>query len=86
MAQDEIKKVFIIGGSSGSFDVLLYLLPHLQPLDHAAIIIILHRKNGYDTALTDVLSYRTLAEVKEVEEKEPGYPGPAGGRVMSSSR
>jgi two-component system chemotaxis response regulator CheB len=75
MAQDEIKKVFIIGGSSGSFDVLLYLLPHLQPLVAVAIIIVLHRKNGYDTALTDVFSYRTTIEVREVEEKEPLLPG-----------
>jgi two-component system chemotaxis response regulator CheB len=75
MAQDEIKKVFIIGGSSGSFDVLLYLLPHLQPLKAAAIIIVLHRKNGYDTALIDVFSYRTIIQVKEVEEKDPLLPG-----------
>src|SRR5947209_1364545 len=75
MAQDEIKKVFIIGGSSGSFDVLLYVLPHLQPLNAAAIIIVLHRKNGYDTTLTDVLSYRTTIEVREVEEKDLLLPG-----------
>ena len=75
MAQDEIKRVFIIGGSSGSFDVLLNLLPHLQPLDSAAIIIVLHRKNAYDTTLTDVLSYRTAIEIKEVEEKETLLPG-----------
>src|SRR3982750_938634 len=75
MAQDEIKKVFIIGGSSGSFDVLLHLLSHLQPLGKTAIIIVLHRKNAYDTALTDVLSYRTAIEIKEAEEKEPLLPG-----------
>lgn len=75
MAQDAIKKVFIIGGSSGSFDVLLYLLPLLQPLNASTMIIILHRKNVYDTALTDVFSYRTNITVKEVEEKEPLMPG-----------
>ncbi len=75
MAQDEVKKVFIIGGSSGSLDVLLNLLPHLQLLDHTAIIIVLHRKNGYDTALTDVLSYRTTVQVKEVDEKDLLLPG-----------
>jgi two-component system chemotaxis response regulator CheB len=75
MAQDEIKRVFIIGGSSGSFDVLLNLMPNLHSLDSAAIIIVLHRKNAYDTTLTDVLSYRTAIEIKEVEEKEPLLPG-----------
>ncbi|TKK67392.1 chemotaxis protein CheB [Ilyomonas limi] len=75
MAQDEIKKVFVIGGSSGSFDVLLYLLARLQPLDAAAIVIVLHRKSGYDTALIEVFSYRTGITVKEVDEKEPMLPG-----------
>lgn len=75
MAQNEIKKVFIIGGSSGSFDVLLYLLSRLQPLDKAVLIIVLHRRNGYDTALTDVFSYRTGIAVKEVDEKDPLLPG-----------
>jgi len=75
MAQEEIKRVFIIGGSSGSFDVLLNLLQQLHSLDASAIIIVLHRKNAYDSALTDVLSYRTAIKVKEVEEKEPIIPG-----------
>ena len=75
MAKDEVKKLFVIGGSSGSFDVLLYLLPHLMPLKAAAMVIVLHRKNGYDTTLTDVLAYRTAIEVREVEEKDPLLPG-----------
>lgn len=75
MAQNSVKKVFIIGGSSGSFDVLLRILPNLQPLNAAAIIIILHRKNVYDTSLADVLSYRTSIPIKEVDEKEPLLPG-----------
>jgi len=75
MAQDEINKVFVIGGSSGSFDVLLQLLNYLQPLRYAAIIVVLHRKNAYDTALPDVFSSRTTIAVKEVEEKDPILPG-----------
>ena len=75
MAQDAVKKIFAIGGSSGSFDVLLSVLPHLQPLNGAAIIIVLHRRNAYDTALIDVLSYRTTIGIKEIEEKESLLPG-----------
>lgn len=75
MAQNAIKMVFAIGGSSGSFDVLLSILPHLHPLHNAAIIIVLHRKNAYDTALIDVFSYRTAISVKEAEEKESLLPG-----------
>lgn len=75
MAQDEVKNIFIIGGSSGSFDVLLHILPQLQPLMSAAIIIVLHRKSAYDTALIDVFSYRTTIAIKEIEEKEAVLPG-----------
>jgi len=75
MAEDAIKKVFVIGGSAGSFDALLYILPRLQPLHGGAIVIVLHRKNAYDTALADVFAYRTGIRVKEVEEKDPLLPG-----------
>ncbi len=76
MAQNEIDKLFIIGGSSGSFDALLRILPHLKPLLAAAVLIVLHRKNAFDTALADVFASRTAIRVKEAEEKEriaPGY-------------
>ena len=60
----------IIGGSAGSLDVLLKVLPEIDSSINFPIIIVLHRKPGSDNLLTDLLKSRTLLPVKEVEEKE----------------
>ena len=60
----------VIGGSAGSLDVLLRVLPDVKPGFDFPIIIILHRKPGFDTILTDLLSSKTKLVVKEIEEKE----------------
>ena len=65
----------LIGGSAGSLDVLLKVLPHIDPAIDFAIIIIVHRKHGADSLLPDLLSGKTLLRVKEAEEKEAITPG-----------
>jgi two-component system, chemotaxis family, protein-glutamate methylesterase/glutaminase len=65
---------FIIGGSAGSLDVLLKVLPSLDLLLSFPIIIVLHRKPGTDNVLTGLLSSKTKLPVKEVEEKEKINP------------
>jgi two-component system chemotaxis response regulator CheB len=60
----------VIGGSAGSLDVLLQLIPQLEPGCRLAIIIVLHRKSDYDTLLTDLLAARSVLPVKEAEEKD----------------
>lgn len=60
----------IIGGSAGSLDVLLKVLPQIGPVINFPIIIVLHRKPGSDNLLTDLLRAKTHLTVKEVEEKE----------------
>lgn len=63
-------KALLIGGSAGSLNVLLKILPGLNKDLGFPIIIVLHRKPGKDSILTDILSSKTLLHVKEVEEKE----------------
>ncbi|WP_238430232.1 chemotaxis protein CheB [Chitinophaga agri] len=60
----------MIGGSAGSLDVLMQLLPALAPAWPLAMIIVLHRKNDHDTLLTELLSAKTLLPVKDAEEKD----------------
>lgn len=68
-------EALVIGGSAGSLDVLLKLLPAL-PADLAfPILIVIHRKNGADSLLPELLSGRTRLTVKEAEEKELLLPG-----------
>lgn len=66
---------FIIGGSAGSLDVLLRLLPKVAHTISFPIVIVIHRKHGTDSLLAELLSSRTKLRVKEVEEKEPVSAG-----------
>lgn len=63
-------KALVIGGSAGSLEVLLKILPDLDPNLSFPIIIVVHRKNGRDFLLAELLSSKTTLKVKEVEEKE----------------
>ncbi|WP_316834038.1 chemotaxis protein CheB [Pedobacter nutrimenti] len=68
-------EALIIGGSAGSLDVLLRVLPAIKPDIKFPVIIVIHRKHGADSLLPELLSGRTRMEVKEVEEKEGIVPG-----------
>lgn len=64
----------MIGGSAGSLEVLLKILPGLDTALPFPIIIVLHRMAGKDNILTDLLAAKTKLAVKEVEEKEKLMP------------
>jgi two-component system chemotaxis response regulator CheB len=68
------KSLVLIGGSAGSLDVLLRLLPGLHAQMHVPIVIVLHRKNTNDSTLRQLLASKTTRRVKEVEEKEAVEP------------
>ena len=68
-------EALIIGGSAGSLEVILQILPKLRKALSFAIIIVIHRKSSLDSTLTGLLSSRTILPVKEAEEKEPILPG-----------
>lgn len=67
--------LLVIGGSAGSLDVLLQLLPELEPAWPLAMIIVLHRRADSDTLLSELLSSKTCLSVKEAEEKDILLPG-----------
>jgi two-component system chemotaxis response regulator CheB len=67
-------KALVIGGSAGSLDVLIKILPAISLDIQFPIIIVLHRKQGTDSLLSDLLSTKTMLTVKEVEEKERVLP------------
>jgi two-component system, chemotaxis family, protein-glutamate methylesterase/glutaminase len=62
-------EMLLIGGSAGSLDVLIQLLPSLKEKLDIAIVIVLHRKPG-ESLLVDLLSDKTTWKVKEAEDKE----------------
>jgi two-component system chemotaxis response regulator CheB len=67
----KICEALVIGGSAGSLDVLLRVLPDLSPDLSFPVIVVVHRKHGADSLLPTLLSGRTRLTVKEVDEKEP---------------
>jgi len=60
--------LIVIGGSAGSLDVILRMLPLLKTTIQSAIIIVLHRKTSDENILTELLCAKTTLPVKEVED------------------
>jgi two-component system chemotaxis response regulator CheB len=78
MEKDEIIsgcEVVLIGGSAGSLKVLMHILPQLSVIPTYALVIILHRKNTEDSALEELIAFKTILPVKEVEDKTVLEPG-----------
>lgn len=63
-------QLLVIAGSSGSLDVIIRVLPMLNVAGLPAIVIVLHRKAGESSALTELFDSKTKLPVKEAEEKE----------------
>lgn len=68
-------KVVIIGGSAGSLNALMQILPELTPLNNFAIVIVLHRKSTDDQTLEDLLTLKSSIPVKSIEDKIELLPG-----------
>ena len=68
-------RLIVIGGSSGSLDALLIILPELIKDFKIPVLIVLHRNNSADNGLTDLLASKTSMPVKEADEKELLRPG-----------
>lgn len=68
-------KVLIIGGSAGSLEVLLQIIPKLKVLSNFSLVIVLHRKGTDDKTLEELFALKTEINVIEVEDKTPLIPG-----------
>ncbi|RAJ98168.1 two-component system chemotaxis response regulator CheB [Larkinella arboricola] len=78
MAENKLKtpcKAVVIGGSAGSIEVLLKLLPALPSVLSFTVIIVVHRKNSAESSLANLLSLKTAVPIQEVEDKDAVLPG-----------
>lgn len=78
MEENTIKndcKILIIGGSAGSLEVLLNIIPQLENIRPFALMLVLHRKSSEDNTLEELISFKTAIPVKEVEDKTVIAPG-----------
>lgn len=62
--------LIVIGGSAGSLDVILKLVPRLHAAFTVPILLVLHRNKTNENRLINLLSNKTHLRVKEAEEKE----------------
>lgn len=65
-----IERIIVIGGSAGSLEVLLEVLPQLKHDLTIPIVLVMHRKATAESTLVNLLSSRTSICLKEAEEKE----------------
>lgn len=72
---DSLKNVVVIGGSAGSLEVILQVLPKLEHINSIAIILVLHRRNTDDNVLEELLRMKSALNVDEIEDKTPIVPG-----------
>lgn len=78
MAENEIAsncKVVIIGGSAGSLQVLMNILPAIPKIESFALVIVLHRRSSDDLILEELINIKTKIPVKIIEDKTPVQPG-----------
>ncbi len=76
MAKNELNKIelLVIGGSSGSLEVILSILTQLPADYQIPIVLVMHRSNSQESLLPEILSLKSRIPLQEVEEKEPIRP------------
>ncbi|MDO9001250.1 MAG: chemotaxis protein CheB [Bacteroidota bacterium] len=67
----EEKEVIIIGGSAGSIDVMMQILPNLPEEFPVPIILVLHRRPSIGNLSEIIFQNRCKIPVLEVEDKMP---------------
>jgi two-component system chemotaxis response regulator CheB len=67
-------ELLLIGGSAGSLEILLEVLPALKTELPFAIVIVIHRKSSFNSTLTELLASKTTIPTTEAEEKDQIMP------------
>lgn len=68
-------RLAILGGSAGSLNALMQILPGLIKLNNYAIVIVVHRKSTDDQTLEELLTLKSGVPVKAIEDKTILRPG-----------
>ncbi|OIV41096.1 chemotaxis protein CheB [Flavobacterium johnsoniae] len=68
-------RLVIIGGSAGSLNALMQILPGLTVLHNFAVVIVVHRKSTDDQTLEELITLKSGVPVKAVEDKTVLKPG-----------
>ncbi|MDB5274501.1 MAG: chemotaxis protein CheB [Chitinophagaceae bacterium] len=63
-------ELIVIGGSSGSLDVVLRIVSNIKKEIGFTIVIVFHRKTAADSTLLELLTARSVLPVREIEDKD----------------
>jgi len=75
MAKNKIKyQLVVIGGSAGSVDVLLKIIPKLPKKISFAVVVVVHRMPSDEDLLLNLLQTKSKIKVKEAESNETIKP------------
>lgn len=67
--------VVVIGGSAGSLNVIIEMLPVIRIAPAYALIFVLHRLHSADSKLTEIIKNKSTLPTFEIEEKMKIIPG-----------
>jgi two-component system chemotaxis response regulator CheB len=62
--------MLLLGGSAGSFKLLLEVIKSLQPGSNKAVIIIIHRKRNFLSEIEKLFAENSLMPLKEISDKD----------------
>lgn len=65
-----VEDLIVIGGSAGSLEIILQLVPSLPVNFNAAVVLVLHRKASNDAVLSHLLKSKSSIPVRDIEEKD----------------
>ena len=68
-------KLIVMGGSAGSFSVVSKILSQVKPGFKIPMVLSLHRLKHVRSGLVESLSYKSVLNVVEPNDKEKLYPG-----------
>lgn len=69
-------ELVVIGGSAGSLQIILEILPKLNfPLNYSMVLVFHRKSSSTDQSLIHLLQSKSLIPIKEAEDKEPIITG-----------
>ncbi|WP_234461994.1 chemotaxis protein CheB [Pedobacter segetis] len=71
----KVIEILVIGGSAGSFELLLKIIPRIKIDIKFVVLIVLHRKHNTNLSISELFRNKTPLPVLECEDKDKLIPG-----------
>lgn len=68
---NKAKDLILIGGSAGSYNLIVEIIEALPPVFSAAIVVTIHRNPKFSTKIEETLAHRLNRNIFQANDKEP---------------